>query len=123
MQGARKTWKQSVHTARWNESWCRGGTRWSEGQSNDLKPILMSMPRPGEEPKFDPSGILLFPDDHEELVWRTRLESELEDIVFPGRRLGVPTEPYLKNKSTKIDKLAQYWLGVSTKKMMKGKGT
>ena len=27
----------------------------------------MSMPRPGEEPEFDPSGELLFPDDHEEL--------------------------------------------------------
>eukprot|EP00969_Alexandrium_andersonii_P242226 10697960-Alexandrium_andersonii.AAC.1 len=46
-----------------------------------------------------------------------------EDIVFPGRQVGVPAQPYLKYKSKRIDKLAQYWLNVSPRKMMKGKGT
>ena len=123
MQGANKSWKASVHAGRWTEPWCRGGTRWREDHVEELKPQLMSMPRPGEKPVFDPSGILLFPEDHEELVWRTRLESGLEDIVFPGRRTGVPPAQHLKHKGTKIDRLAQYWLGVSTKKMMKGKNT
>ena len=122
IQGQRRySWAKSVHKGRWNEDWCRGGTRAGPRDHVRKQPRLMSMPTPNETPVFA-GRPLDFPLDHDELVWRTRMEPGLAELVFPGSTGANPLPAGALSLAGRIEKLAKYWLNLDLRKLNNRKG-
>ena len=82
-QGARRSAANSMHWGRWDQNWCRGGTR-PMPNGRGRAPTLMSMPGPGVEEVFMPGRGPVLPDDWEELKWRTFVPPAIGDALDRG---------------------------------------
>ena len=60
-QGARRRAEDSIHSGKWHQWWCRGGTR-PMPSGRGSTPTLMSMPGPEDEPVYMPGAGPTFPD-------------------------------------------------------------